>query len=80
MAAYRGKINETVLLEETSDVHESDEATGVWTGAPPDTELGRLLLAARREFFAAEGRFLNREELALELAERRGVSAADDEA
>lgn len=79
MAAYRRKANETVLLEEDSGVRETDEATGIWTGDPPDTELGRLLLAARREFFAAEGRFLTREELDLERAERQGVSAIDDE-
>lgn len=79
MAAYRSKADETVLLEGDLGVRESDEATGVWAGPPPDTELGQLLLAARREYFAAEGRFLNREELAQELAERRGVSVADEE-
>ena len=45
----------------------------------PQTELGRLLLAARREFVAAEGRFLNRDELDRELAERRGGASADGE-
>lgn len=80
MPAYHSKGVDSVLLEEDPGLLESDEASGVWTGSPPETELKRLLLAARREFFAAEGRFLSREELAQELAERRGVSAADDEA
>ena len=38
------------------------------------TELGRLVIAARREFLLAERRFLDRDELEREMAERRGVS------
>jgi hypothetical protein len=41
-------------------------------GRAPKTELGRLLLAARREFFAREGRFLDRDEIEREVRERRG--------
>lgn len=41
-------------------------------GCEPKTELGRFALAARREFLAANGRFLTREELEREIAERRG--------
>lgn len=43
------------------------------------TELGRLLIAARREFLEAEGRFLTSEELEREIAERRGGVSWDDE-
>lgn len=46
-------------------------------GITPRTELGRLLLAARRAYFEAEGRFLTREELERELAELRGDDPAD---
>ncbi len=38
----------------------------------PRTELGRLALAARREYFAAGGRPLSPEEIEQEVAERRG--------
>lgn len=38
----------------------------------PRTPLGRSLMAARREFLAANGRFLTDEELEREIAERRG--------
>jgi hypothetical protein len=41
------------------------------------TELGRLLVAARREYLAAEGHFLDRRELARELRERRGGASTD---
>ena len=43
------------------------------------TEVGRLLIAARREFLEAEGHFLSREELEREIAERRGGVSWDDE-
>ena len=43
------------------------------------TELGRLLIAARREFLEAEGRFLTPEDLEREVAERRGGVSWDDE-
>ena len=43
------------------------------------TDLARLLLAARREFLAAEGQFLDGHEFDRELAERRGVAGVDDE-
>lgn len=48
-------------------------------GFEPRTELGRLILAARREFLAANGRFLAREELERELAERRGAPYRSDD-
>jgi len=41
-------------------------------GEASNTEFGRLAIAARREYFARGGRFLNDEEYARELAERRG--------
>ena len=44
-----------------------------------DTELGRLLIAARAEFLREEGRFLTREELEQEIAERKGGVSWDDE-
>lgn len=43
-------------------------------GCEPRSELGRMILAARREFLAANGRFLTQKELEQELAERRGGS------
>ncbi|MBA3416819.1 MAG: hypothetical protein H0U10_16485 [Chloroflexia bacterium] len=43
------------------------------------TELGKLLIAARREFLEAEGHFLTPEELEREIAERRGGVRWDDE-
>ncbi len=43
------------------------------------TELGKLLIAARREFLEAEGHFLTLEELEREIAERRGGVRWDDE-
>lgn len=39
----------------------------------PLTDLGQLALAARREYFAAGGEPLSRDEIAWEVAERRGV-------
>lgn len=41
-------------------------------GYEPRTELGRAVIAARREYFAAGGRPLSREEINREVAERRG--------
>lgn len=38
----------------------------------PRTELGRLAIAARREYLAAGGRLLNRDEIECEVAERQG--------
>jgi hypothetical protein len=38
----------------------------------PRTELGRMAIAARREYFAAGGRPLGPEEIEREVAERRG--------
>lgn len=55
------------------------EASAVGLDHAPRTELGRLLLGARREFLAVNGRCLSREELERELAERRGGIAASDE-
>jgi hypothetical protein len=43
------------------------------------TDLGRLVLAARREFFSAEGRFLDGDELDREVAVRRGGETAASE-
>ena len=59
---------------------ETEEAISLGQRRTPRTDLGQLLLAARREFFAAEGRFLDRDELATEIAERRGGTAADGDA
>jgi hypothetical protein len=59
-----------------------DRADEIDLGVPRDgsrSELLRALGAARREFLAANGRFLTREELEQELAERRGgVDRSDD--
>jgi hypothetical protein len=55
----------------------TEESADVDLGITPRTELGRLLLAARRAYFEAEGRFLTREELERELAELRGDDPAD---
>jgi hypothetical protein len=41
-------------------------------GEMSNTHLGRLAIAARREYFAAGGRVLTDEELEREIAERRG--------
>ncbi len=41
-------------------------------GYAPSTDLERLAVAARREYFAAGGRPLSREEIEAEVAERRG--------
>ena len=59
---------------------EIEEAIDLGLGSVPLTEFDRLLLAARREYFAAEGRFLDRDELDRELAARRGgASLANEE-
>ena len=58
---------------------EAEEAITLGLADAPKTELGRLLIAARREFFAREGRFLNRDELEREVAERRGGAFAGGE-
>lgn len=77
---HNHKPLETVAMEAESDVDEIEEAITLGLGRSPQTELERLIVAARREFFAAEGRFLNQDELAREVAERRGGSIAlDDE-
>lgn len=61
----------------TSDL---EEAIDLGLGRLPLTEFDRLLLAARREYLAAEGRFLDRDELDRELAGRRGgASLANEE-
>jgi hypothetical protein len=72
----RAKPLETTESDGDYAIGEAEDAINLGESEPPPTELDRLLLAARREFFAAEGRFLNRDELARELAERRGGSAA----
>lgn len=41
-------------------------------GEASNTEFGRLIIAARREYFAAGGHVLSDEELEREIAERRG--------
>ncbi len=54
---------------------EEDDATGSDLADieyEPRTELGRLALAARREYFAAGGKPLTREEINAEVASRRG--------
>ena len=60
-------------------MNEAEEAIDLGRPGSPRTELGRLLMAARREFVAVEGRFLNRIELDRELAERRGGASTDRE-
>jgi hypothetical protein len=58
---------------EARDITSNDpEEIYLGLGRSPKTELGQLLLAARREFFAREGRFLDRDEIERELHERRG--------
>ncbi|MGH8573787.1 MAG: hypothetical protein ACREX8_14615, partial [Gammaproteobacteria bacterium] len=56
-----------------------EEAIALDQDDAPQTELARLLLAARREYLAIEGRFLDGHELDRELAERRGGAAVADE-
>jgi hypothetical protein len=58
-------------------IGEPVESVDPGLGRPPRTELGRLLLAARREFLESEGRFLDRDEFERELAERRGGASLD---
>ena len=50
------------------------EEISLGLGRSPKTELVQRLLAARREFFAREGRFLDRDEIE---RERRGDWTAD---
>ena len=75
------KINEPAPIGEghAPAMGEAEEAIDLGQDGSPRTELGRLLLAARREFVVAEGQFLNRDELDRELAERRGGVSADGE-
>ena len=56
------------------------EARAVGLDRAPRTELGQLIVAARRAFLDSHGRFLTREELEREIAERRGGVVANDEA
>ncbi|MBA2596834.1 MAG: hypothetical protein H0V00_09450 [Chloroflexia bacterium] len=58
---------------------DAEQVMDLGQGGSPRTELGWLLLAARREFVAAEGQFLDRDELGRELAERRGGASAAGE-
>lgn len=43
------------------------------------TPIGKLLAAARQEFAASRGGFLNRDDLAREWAEQRAASRSSDE-
>lgn len=45
----------------------------------PRTELGRLALAARREYLASGGLLLSADEIAQEVAERRGGTHRGDD-
>lgn len=63
--------------ELTSD--EVEEAITLGIKGEPSNELVRLMIAARREFFAANGRFLDDDELEREVAERRGGACVDSE-
>lgn len=58
---------------------EAEEAITLGMRGEPPNELVRLLIAARREFFAANGRFLDDDELEREIAERRGGVADYEE-
>jgi len=59
---------------QTSDtsVREHDDASAVELDDVPQTALGRLAVAARREYFASGGHPLSRDEIEREVAERRG--------
>jgi hypothetical protein len=58
---------------------EAEERVDPGFGRPPRTELGWLVLAARRAYLEREGRLLTRDELERELAELKGEVASDDE-
>ena len=73
------KTHEPAPIGEGSAMDKAEQTIDLGQDGSPRTELGRLLLAARREFVAAEGRFLNRDALDRELAERRGGASADGE-
>lgn len=51
---------------------ERDDESGAELEHIPLTELGRLALAARRDYFASGGHPLSRDEIGHEIAERRG--------
>lgn len=63
------------VTEPTATGNDVDDAQGADTATldyVPRTELGQLALAARREYIAAGGSFLSRDEIEREVAERRG--------
>ena len=76
---HHRKPPETAAIDREPNADEIEEAITLGRNGSPQTEFDRLLIAARREFFAAEGRFPSRDELAREVAERRGGPAAVDE-
>lgn len=56
----------------SEDAPVADRADMIDIGYDPRTDLGRLALAARREYFAAGGKPLSRDEINEEVARRRG--------
>jgi hypothetical protein len=62
---------------ETALENASDEAADL--DYVPRTELGRLAMAARREYLASGGELLSREEIAREVTDRRGGARRHDE-
>jgi hypothetical protein len=73
------KVQEPAPTGARPAIDEFEEAIAFDSDDAPMTDLARLLLAARREFLAAEGQFLDGHEFDRELAERRGVAGVDDE-
>lgn len=76
---HQSKTHEPASIDGGLGMNEAEEAIDLEQADSPRMELGGLLLAARREFVGAEGRFLDRGELARELAERRGGVSVDGE-
>ncbi len=57
-AAPHNKPPGTSAIDTEPGADEAEEAISLGLSDSPQTEFDRLLVAARREFFAAEGRFL----------------------
>jgi hypothetical protein len=75
-AVHVHRIREADHAEMLPVANGAEEVVDLGIGNPPRSELAGLLVAARREFLAAEGHFLDRDELARELAERRAEASA----
>lgn len=74
----RSTANPADSVEQVDSPDELTAAMEVGFTTIPRTPVGPALLAARREFLAANGRFLTQEELEREIAERRCGSYSDD--